>query len=430
MPLFNPQVETAPREHLQNLQMQRLRALLTEIDGRNAFYSERLRAWQARPEDFQTPADVTRLPFTTKQDLAEDQAEHPPFGRNLTYPESRYTRFHQTSGTTGQPLQVLDTPESWDWWGRCWGYVLAGAGLTAEDRLFVAFGFGPFIGFWAAVEGARHVQALLVPGGGRDSLQRLQLMRDTRCTALCCTPTYALRLAEVAQQNGFDLHSLPIRATVHAGEPGANVPATKRLLEEAWGAKCYDHAGATEVGAFAFECEAQPGGMHFNEAEFIIEVVHPDTGRAVEVGEVGELVVTNLGRPGFPVLRYRTGDMVRLATGPCDCGRTFLRCEGGILGRYDDMRTVRGVNVYPSALENLVRRVPGVVEFRVTVAKKGALDTLRVELECGDGPEPSAVAQSVSDSIRHHLGLRPEVNVVPKNTLPRFELKARRFWVE
>jgi phenylacetate-CoA ligase len=430
MPYFNQQLETLPRDQLVTYQAERLHTLLAELDGKNRFYTHRLRALGAEARDFTTLDALKKFPFTTKQELSEDQIANPPFGTNLTYPENAYTRYHQTSGTTGKPLKVFDTAASWDWWGKCWGYVLAGAGLTAEDRLFIAFSFGPFIGFWAAVEGARYVNAMMIPGGGRDSLQRLELMRDASCTALCCTPTYALRLAEVAREAGFDLRELPVRATIHAGEPGANVPATKRRIEEAWAAKCYDHAGATEVGAHSFECEAQPGGVHLNETEFIAEVINPETGALVAMGQKGELVLTTLGRFGFPVIRYRTGDIVQLADEKCACGRTFVRCQGGIIGRADDMVTVRGVNVYPSAIENLVRAFAAVDEFRVTVAREGELDVMRIEIECAEGSDSATIANAVAASINHALGLRPVVESVGRNTLPRFELKARRFHVK
>jgi len=427
---FDQQVETLPRERLAAYQTGRLRQLLAEIDGKNAFYTARLRAAGAEAGDFSELESLRKFPFTTKQELIDDQTAHPPFGTNLTYPESSYLRYHQTSGTTGAPLKVLDTAASWRWWGRCWAFVLAGAGVTAGDRLFAAFSFGPFIGFWAAVEGARQIDAMMVPGGGQSSLQRLELMRQTGCTVLCCTPTYALRLAEVARENDFDLSSLPVRATIHAGEPGASLPATKRRIETGWGAKCYDHAGASEVGAHSFECEAQPGGIHINEAEFIAEVIDPATTAPVPVGVQGELVLTNLGRAGFPVIRYRTGDIVQVTDQVCECGRTFLRCQGGILGRADDMLTVRGVNVYPSAIENLVREFEEVDEFRVTVSRENELDVMRIEIECVAGVTGDPVAERVAAAVRRALSLWPVVEAVERGTLPRFELKARRFHVQ
>ncbi len=427
MPFFDQATETLSRAELQALQERKLRSLLEQLAGRNRFYTEKLKAAGVAFTEIQALDDLSRLPLTTKSELVEAQHVAPPFGTNATFPETAYTRFHQTSGTTGTPLRVLDTPESWHWWGKCWGHVLAGAGLTAEDRLFLPFSFGPFIGFWATVEGSRQLGTLMIPGGGRDSLQRLQLMKELGATAICCTPTYALRLAEVARESVFDLGDIPIRVTVHAGEPGANLPATKARIEETWGAKCFDHAGASEVGAHSFECEAQPGGTHVIESEFIIEVLDPETSKVCAPGETGELIITNLGRIGYPILRYRTGDLVRLNPEPCVCGRTWTRFEGGVLGRADDMVIVRGVNVFPSAIENLVRRFEEVDEYRVTVSKRGELGELSIEVELAKNTDSENTRQAIAHTLQDKLGLRPSVTVAPHGTLPRFEMKAKRF---
>jgi len=427
---FEQSVESMPRKALESLQIEKLRSVLKEIYGRNRFYTCKLDAAGFRPESIRTMDDLAHLPITTKSELVQAQKDAPPFGTNATFSEVVYSRFHQTSGTTGTPLRVLDTPESWDWWGRCWGHVLAGAGLTENDRLFVPFSFGPFIGFWAAVEGARQIKALMIPGGGRDSLQRLHFMKELGATVMCCTPTYALRLAEVAQESGFDLSEIPLQKLIHAGEPGANVPATKARIESAWKAKCYDHAGASEVGAHSFECEIQPDGTHVIESEFIVEVLCPKTLKPVSVGEQGELVITNLGRIGFPVIRYRSGDLVRLNPEPCECGRTFPRFEGGVLGRADDMVVVRGVNVFPSAIENLVRRCNAVEEFRITVSTKREMGHLAIELELNKSAHPETARSTVNQAIRNELGLRADITVVSYGSLPRFEMKAKRFHVD
>ncbi|HEY5790452.1 MAG TPA: AMP-binding protein [Gammaproteobacteria bacterium] len=428
MPYFDEATETLPREQLAELQCEKLRAMLAELQQHNAFYANKWRAAGVDPAAVRTPADLALLPVTTKHELVADQEQNGPFGTNLTYPLEQYTRFHQTSGTTGNPLRVLDTEASWNWWGTCWGHVLAGAGLGPGDTIFLAFGFGPFIGFWAAVEGARRIGALMVPGGGRDSLQRLELMRDAQVTAVACTPTYALRLAEVARESGFDLRSIPVRATVHAGEPGANIPSTKSCIEGAWNAKCFDHAGASEVGAHSFECEVQPGGTHLIESEYIAEILDPETLQPVPTGEKGELVITNLGRWGFPVVRYRTGDVVRANLERCACGRTSMRFEGGVIGRADDMVTVRGVNVFPSAVENIIRMFPEVDEFRITVHTVKHMDEMEIELDLAEGAGEQVVRQ-VNDRLHTLLGFRPRLSQVPRGTLPRFELKAKRFHV-
>ncbi|MHC4399939.1 MAG: phenylacetate--CoA ligase family protein [Planctomycetota bacterium] len=420
---FDPVVETLDRDALWQRQRDKLEEMLSEVLRTNAFYRRKLaEAGVGGPEDVQAPEDYRRLPFTTKQELSADQAAHPPYGTNLTFPLKRYTRIHQTSGTTAEPIHWLDTAESWSWWGRCWAAVYAGAGVGPADRVLFAFSFGPFIGFWSGHEGARQIGALSIPGGGTSSLGRLKAVLLHQATALVCTPTYALRLAEVAVEEGIDAAASSVRTTIHAGEPGASLPATKRRIETAWGARCYDHVGATEIGAWGFECQAQ-SGVHLNEGEFIGEVIDPDTGKpAVE----GELVITNLGRTGMPVIRYRTGDRVKLEAGPCPCGRTFRSLEGGVVGRLDDLLIVRGVNVYPSAVENLVRQFPEVGEFAVDVRRRGTLDEMELRLEAG-GDDPHAVCEAVSQAVRNTWGLRVDVHPVPHGSLPRFELKARRF---
>ena len=427
MRYFEESVETLPRKALETLQIEKLCSMLEQIYGRNRFYTDKFNAAGIHPDSIQTLDDLKRLPLTSKSELVQAQSDALPFGSNTTFKESAYSRFHQTSGTTGTPLRVLDTPESWDWWGRCWGHVLAGAGLTENDRMFVPFSFGPFIGFWAAVEGSQKINALMIPGGGRDSLQRLHLMKELGATAMCCTPTYALRLAEVAQESSFDLSEIPLRTLIHAGEPGANVPATKARIESVWNAKCYDHAGASEIGAHSFECEVQPNGTHVTESEFIVEVLNPETLEPVPAGEQGELIITNLGRIGYPVIRYRSGDLVVLNQQKCTCGRSYARFEGGVLGRADDMVVVRGINVFPSAVENLVRQCESVEEFRITVTTDREMGNLAIELELSKNANPESARKTVDQTIQNGLSLRPEITLVPSGSLPRFEMKAKRF---
>ena len=367
---YNRELETLARERLRQWQSERLRLLMMEL-ATNEFYQAKACAAGLELERLERIEDLAALPFTTKAELAEEQTAQPPFGRLLTYPLSSYRYFHQTSGTTGRPLRWLDTQESWDWWTRCWGAIYRAAGIGAGDTVFCAFSFGPFISHWTAIAGAWHVGAMAISGGGMNSEQRLQTLIDNRCTVLISTPTYALHLAQVADQQGSDLRAASIRRTIHAGEPGASLPAVKRAIETAWGATCFDHAGATEVGAWAFDCEAQSGAIHLNEAEFIFEVIDPASSAAVSEGERGELVITNLGRGCMPAIRYRTGDLVEMMTEACACGRSFAHIRGGVL--FADTA---------SALLNLFRRQFGI----------------RVSLE-------HAVA----------------------NSLPRYEFKARRF---
>jgi len=420
--MFDAGLETLPRERLRELQWRKLGAMMAGLLGTesgNRFVKLKWAgAGLGAADDVRSWEDFARLPLTHKAELVDDQASHPPFGTNLTFPLERYVRVHQTSGTSGQPIRWLDTQESWDWWIRCWGFVLRGAGLTAADRVFFPFSFGLFIGFWAGFEGARAIGALAVPGGGQDSATRLAWMDRIGVTALVCTPSYALHLLEVARERGLDARKLGVRTTVHAGEPGANIPPVRARIEEGWGARAFDHAGMTEMGAYGYECAAQ-GGLHVNESEFIAEVIDPATGRPASEGE---LVLTNLGRLGSPAIRYRSGDRVRLAEGPCACGRTFLRLENGILGRLDDMLIVRGVNVFPSAIEAIVRRFRAVEEFQIEVFRTGELEEVRVLIEAVD----ATLTGAVEEAFRAEIGLRLEVCAVAPHTLPRHELKARR----
>ncbi len=427
MAFYDAANETAPPEQLRALQLKKLQGLVREISGLNRFYTRKWNEGGVAAPDIRSFSDFQTLPFTDKSELVRAQEEASPFGTNATFPVDAYTRVHQTSGTTGKPLRVVDTPESWEWWGDCWGHVLKAAGVTARDRVFLAFSFGPFIGFWAAVEGARKVGAMVIPGGGWDSLQRLHMMRDLGATVVCCTPTYALRLAEVAREEHFDIRTIQVRTLIHAGEPGANVARTKSRIETEWNAKCFDHAGASEVGAHSFECEVQPGGIHLIESEFIAEVLDPQTGKEVPAGEIGELVITNLGRTGFPVIRYRTGDLVRPNLSPCACGRTFARFDGGLLGRSDDMVTIRGVNVYPTAIENVIRQFGSVDEFQVTVTTLREMQHLEVQIEVVSGNDAEHVRTNVEQAIYHALSLHSTVKVAEPGALAHFEMKARRF---
>jgi phenylacetate-CoA ligase len=388
-------------------QLQRLRERLPELLRANPFYRERL-------HDVRDWDDFRRLPFTTKADLVADQAAQPPFGSNLTYPLERYVRLHQTSGSSGgRPLRWLDTAESWGWWARIWAdHVYAGAGVTARDRVFLAFSFGPFIGFWSAFAGAERLGAMVIPGGAMTTEQRVRAIVELAPTVVCCTPTYALRMAETAAGLGLDLPSSAVRVLITAGEPGASIPATRALIEAGWGARVYDHTGMTELGPTGFGCSAG-GGVHLVQDEFIFEV-----------DPSGELIATNLGRWGSPLIRYRTGDRVELATEPCACGSPFAKLVGGIRGRVDDMVTVRGVNLYPSQVEEIVRRHAEVTEFVIELRRERSMDEVRLLLEiAGDG---GSVADAIAHELRLAFGARIDCVGVAPGTLPRAELKSKR----
>lgn len=407
---------------LRAVQLERLSAGIRKLLESNAFYKKRLHpvvSWD----------DFARLPLTTKDEIMADQQAAPPFGTNLTFPVETYTRLHQTSGTSGlRPLRWLDRPASWEWWLRIWAdHVYAAAGVRADDRVFLAFSFGPFIGFWTAFGGAERLGAMVIPGGAMTTEQRLRTMLELKATVLCSTPTYAMRLAEAAASLGIDLLTSSIRITVHAGEPGASVPATRELIERAFGAEVFDHTGMTELGPTGVSCTARDG-VHLIESEFVFEVMDP-AGAVQPIPETGtiagELVATNLGRWGSPLIRYRTGDRVEVTREVCRCGSPFPKMLGGIRGRVDDMFTVRGVNLYPSQVEDLVRRQPSIAEFVIEVHRVRGMDEVTLLCESVGENGEAAIAQLGTD-LRLALGARIECRLVPAGTLPRSELKSRR----
>lgn len=406
---------------IRSQQLEALHAMVEALRGANRFYTSRLPDTRFTSlEDFQL-----RMPFTRKQEIVEDQCANPPFGTNLTYPIERYTRFNQTSGTTGAPIRWLDTMESWSWMVDNWVQVLTESGVEPGERIFFAFSFGPFLGFWTAFEAGVRLGCLCLPGGGMSSAARLRSILDNSATVLCCTPTYAIRLGEVAHEDGIDLAESQVRTIIVAGEPGAGIPATREQIERMWpGATVRDHHGMTEIGPVSFECPVRRGVLHVMESGFIPEVID-ESGEHVQPGESGELVLTNLGRIGSPLIRYRTGDLVQTAAAsPCACGRYDLALEGGILGRTDDMVVIRGVNLHPSAVEDVIRRIDGVGEYRVEILRPGALPEIRIQVES----DSISIACEVEASLRSAFNLRIPVSAVPPGSLPRFELKAKR-WV-
>lgn len=426
-----PAEETLERAELVARQQQRLSELLSHLENRSAFYRRKFEAAGLRVSSLKFPRDLGRLPLTTKRDLTNDQEGNPPWGTLITEPLADYTRYCQTSSTTGKPLRWIDTNRSWEWLLECWEAVFRGARVGRGDRIFFPFSFGPFLGFWAAFDAGSRIGAHCVPGGGMSSQVRLSLIESLGATVVCCTPTYALHLAEVAAVDGRKLREGPVRVVIVAGEPGGSIPATRERIAAAWGARVIDHHGLTEVGPLSFECWESPGFLHLNESRFLCEVLDPETHQPLEDGERGELVVTSLGRLASPVVRYRTGDLVVRRSDPCPCGRSWARLEGGILARADDMVNVRGVNVYPAAIEAVVRTFPEVVEFRSTVRETGTLRSLTVEIEPGEVHAAAGdLAASVARRLKEALGLTTPVTVVAPASLPRFEMKARRFVVE
>lgn len=415
------------RDAIEGVQLERLQALIAAVSTRNSFWKQRFEKAGADPTAIESLADLKSLPILTKQELVDDQLAHPPYGTNLSCDFRDCVRLHQTSGTTGRPLRWLDDAAGWDWIIECWRQIYHFAGLTADDVLFLPFSFGPFIGFWGAFEGACRRGNLSIAGGGMSSEVRLRVLRENSASVLCCTPTYALRLAEVAAAEGIDLTTGSVRMLIVAGEPGGSIPATRARIEQAWGARVIDHWGMTEIGSPAVEAVDRPGGVYILETECIAEIVTPGTFEPIAAGETGELLITNLGRTASPVIRYRTGDLVRAAPPDPAAEIQLTWLDGGILGRADDMVTVRGNNVFPSGIEAILREFDDIAEFRIHIETSRAMNHLRLEIE----PSPQTANTSeflatVRKTLRTRLGFDCETSLVPVGSLPRFEMKGRR----
>lgn len=408
-----------------------LRRLLGEILPANRFYAGKLKAagisgFPGGVADF-----LRKCPFTLKPELVADRQAFPPYGSNLTFPAGQYTRISRTSGTHGRPLYWLDTPEDWEWLLGTKSRVFQVAGLAPGEQVLFPFSFGPFLGFWSAFEAALRLGLRCFPAGGMNSAARLRVLCESPVGAVCCTPTYALRLGEAAREEGIDLSRRGVRALIVGGEPGGSLPATVSRIETLWpGARVYDHHGMTETGTVSYPCPAVRHRLHVIESAYLAEVLEPGSERPVPPGETGELILTTLGRHGAPLLRYRSGDLVRPATGTCPCGSEELALDGGILGRLDDMVVVRGVNLYPGALDAVLGAFADVAEYRVEVDRRGTLVEVRLQIEPQQScRRPEILAANIQNELQARFSLRIPVEPLTPGALPRFEMKAKR-WIE
>lgn len=431
---WNPKTELMPREQLRQWQLKKLQTLVRWAYERSPFWRRKLEAAGVKPEDIRQLDDIKKIPFLTKQEILDCQAERPLYGDILSAPIDLAVTYHQTSGTSGKtPMRALDSPRDWAWGAETWAYGLYGFGVRRSDVAYLPFGYGAFIGFWGAHYAFEKLGALTVAGGAQSSENRIKQIIDLGATVVTATPSYAIRLAQVAKEMGVDLaKDSKVELVVTAGEPGANIPGTKALIQEMWGARLGDFAGMTEAGGIcAFECSEQPGGMHIVEDHFFEEVIDPTTGHWVGYGQRGERVTTSFGRALIPLIRYRTGDLVeRIPGSTCACGRTFDIYKGGILGRTDDMKLVRGTNVFPSAVEAVVRRYDEIREFQIVLTKVNYIDEITVKIEPNaDVPKArwSELAVAVGKDLSEaHEGLRFNMEIVEPGSLPVFELKAKR----
>ena len=419
------------RSEIESNQLECLRALIRELLTQgNAFYAPKLAEAGLDGEVGSLAAFCSQMPFTTKMDLVWDREEHEPYGSSLTYPLDRYCRYNQSSGTTSGPMAYIDTVESWDAMLDTWELVFDAAGVGVDEKVFFAFSFGPFLGFWTAFDAAVRRGNLSIPGGGFSSASRIETIRSNGATVLCCTPTYAIRLGEILRESGGG--PLPVRRIIVAGEPGGSIPETRARIEALWeGAKVFDHHGMTEVGPVSYEHPSREMTLCIAEGAFLAEVIDVETQEEVAEGETGELVLTTLTRMAVPLLRYRTGDLVRkgYVDGADGSGEKVLALEGGILGRLDEMVVIRGVNIYPTAIEKVIRGIPEVAEFQVRQTTRDSMAELRVRVEAVPGTVDAAkVAGRVEAALDTAFALRIPVSLAEEGTLPRYEFKSKR-WV-
>jgi len=428
---WNKPLETLPRDQLQELQLQRFQERMAYVYERSPMYRRKFDEAGIKPADIRSLEDISRIPFTVKEELRESQAQHPPWGDFMCVPPEEGVRVFQTTGTTGIPVRVMLNKKDWTvHFYEQFMYFMHAYGIKTSDILFVPFGYSLYIAWWGFQAALEQAGVMIVPGGGQSSKDRVRNIFNWEATVVCGTPTYLLYLGETAKKMGVSLRDSKVSIIAAAGEPGANVLSTKQAIEETWGAKCYDDIGSSEISNFGFECISQKG-THVNEAMFYAECLDPETLQPVENGQVGELVLSNLCCETMPLLRYRIKDLVKFNRERCDCGRTFLRLEGGILGRSDDMFQFGGVNVFPSAIENLIREVEVFSnEYQIVVPRMGSGKRIRIRVEpASEDVSAEKLERAVRDFIEHFkymVTFTPEVEIVGVGELPRFELKAKR----
>lgn len=424
---FDQEAETAPRERIEEAQLARLKKIIELASRENPFYKRKFSGHGIRPEDIRSLQDMTKLPYLYKKEIQEDQQMNPPFGTNLVGGLEDYIRYHQTTGTTGTPVRWLDTKETWNWRGRCAAMSLSGPGITAKDIIFFPFAFGPHVAYWGIWEGAWHIGALAIAGGGWSTLQRLKAIFENQVTVVALTPTYALRMAEEAKANGINLRESTVRITFHAGEPGALIPSVRDRIIENWGATPFDYPGMTEIGNYGIHCIAQQTSIHVNEAEFFFELINPQTGAPIKGEGTGEMVLTNLGRITSPSIRFRTGDIVKVKNEQCSCGRTFVSLDGGIIGRVDDMITLKGMNIFPTQLEAVVAKHLIVGEdYKIVAYTSKGMGELKVICELQDERSDDVLKQIQADLL-DAMEIRIGVERVPRGTVERSDYKSKKF---
>jgi len=430
---WNPTLETLSQEKIRQLQLKKFKRIFKWTYDHSKFHRQLYADAGLTPKDIQTFDDIRHVPKVEKSMMRDIQRKDPfPYGDMLCVPLEEVSEFRQTSGTTGQPVYQADTWQDWEWWAECWSYILWAQGYRPADRVFIPFGYNIFVAFWAGHYAAEKVGCEVVPGGVLDTQARILKIQELKATAMMATPTYVLGMADTAKTKmGIDPAELGIRRITCAGEPGAGIPTTKKRMETAWNARVFDHAGATEIGAWSYECTEQPRGMHVNEAFFLVEIEDTKTGEIIEKpGRRGKMVITALDRMAQPCVRFDAKDIIEWDEQPCSCGRTFRIIKGGVVGRADDITKVKGVLLAPSAIEEVVRGIDGLGdEFEVIVDKLGDVDRIKLKVELLPGKEDQvkAVESDLKDQLRLKTNLGYRIEFYDYGRLPRYEVKAKRF---
>ncbi len=428
---WNPVLETLPREKLEQLQLYKFKRIFKWAYENSKFHRKLYVQHGMEPGDISCLDDIKKIPKVEKSMMRQIQNKDPfPYGDALCVPLEDVSTFRQTSGTTGQPVYQADTWQDWEWWSECWAYILWAQGYRPGDRVFIPFGYNIFVAFWAGHYGAEKIGCEVVPGGVLDTRARLLKMQELFATAMMATPTYVLRMADTAKNElGMDPSRLSINKITCAGEPGAGIPGTKKRMESAFGAKVYDHSGATEIGAWSFECLDQPRGMHVNEAMFLVEIEDIETGEIIDYpGKSGKMIITALDRIAQPCIRFDSKDIIQWDPDPCSCGRTFRLIKGGVLGRADDITKVKGVLLSPAAIEEVVRSIKELGdEFEVIVDKQGDIDRIKLKVELMPGISKHHIAETLTNQLRLKTNLGYLIEYYDYGTLPRYEVKAKRF---
>lgn len=425
--IWNPEQECMNSANLQTLQFARLKNLVEHVYNTVPFYKKKLDEAGVKPSDIKSLKDIAKLPFTTKSDLRETY----PYGL-LAVPQSEIVEIHMSSGTTGTPVVDAYTAKDLDDWAEGMARTLSAAGATHNDTIQNAYGYGLFTGGMGVHHGSRKLGATVIPISSGNTQKQLMLMRDFNTNLFTCTPSYAMYMAEQAKQAGIDLHALPIKAACLGAEPWSE--NMRAQIEKEWGIKAYDIYGLTEITGpgVAFECEAQ-NGMHVNEDLWYPEIINPDTGEPLPDGEKGELVITTITKEGTPLIRYRTRDITYIMTDTCSCGRTTRRIHR-LYGRTDDMLILRGVNVFPSQIENALAEFGIRPDYMIKVDRSEVTHLDEVELHIEVSPEQfddetkgmEALRNNITSVMKSKLGIMLKVKLVEPQSLPRFEGKAKR----